>query len=206
MTENSGEFQFDQNLAQVDDIFSLAKEGLFNHVIDADTQIQYLELLKPEYYPIVSGEQKLNKMLLKRDNANSELLVLPENFRTMAEALNDTIGNSPTRHSLKLAGKLFEKLGTDLSEVAKSDGVLPTKLSYKSIIVEIGEDESSIRFLPPLTLHKIDFDDENEVLDLRDILMNQLYHSCYIGASNKSQQQWLPSVFKSFVDNFDINN
>lgn len=205
MAELYREHGREECIIPVEGVYSLTKEGLFEHNIDKQTGQEYLVLFESEKYPFADEGSVLEDLILRRSPEDEDKLLLPEQYRTMGQVLNDTIGNVPTRHSLDLATKIFETLGSKLSLLAEYDGILPENISYKQIIIGLGSDGFNIKLLPPLTLQKAEDDEIYSLKNISMMLSTQLYSSCYNGASNRSQQEWLPTIFKRFVENFKLD-
>lgn len=194
-------------LRPISGLFSLTEKGLFQHELDPITEDQYLVPESGLVYPFDVGGVELERLLLRRvnlvqDDTTTVALELPKHFVTMGQALNDTIGNVPTSISLELTKKLFEKIGNELSILASIDHVLPEILTYKQILVVKDEEGLGIKLIPPLTLQHLHDESVHLQIDTTMMLGNQLLISCYYGASNKSQQDALPDVFKSFTRAF----
>jgi len=183
-------------------VFALTTPS-FEHVYDPEDGSQFLVLCEETQYPI--GEHDSSGLILDQVSTSddSNVLMLPDNFVTMAQTLNDTIGNSPSNTTVELSKRLFKRLGYQLSQMSVHDGVLPENIHYRQIIVVKDSKNDGLRLLPPLYLQPSS-DHIYSELDTRTMLTHQLFNSCYHGASNKSQKDALPRIFKGFVDAFKV--
>lgn len=191
----------EDKLSRVEGLFSLAQKDLFEHLIDPESGRQYLALCEGIEYPD-SGEIESADVILptRTTEQGRSLLLLPEDFVTMAQALNDTIGDYSS-NSLFMARGLFEKLGDELSIIVNFDGVVPENIHYRQIVMAKEEQGLGVKILPPLKFQPKS-DAVHSEMDAKTLITQQLFQSCYYGAANKAQKDALPIAFRGFIDAF----
>ncbi len=190
------------NLQVADSLFLQLIDRGVEHVVDAVTQQEYIRYHQGVDYPTPSSPEARDILLktVSSDDTHT-YLELPNNYVTMAQALNDAIGDSPTPQSQDAARELFEELGLALAQVAQTRGLVPEHLDYRQVIFIRGE--PGVRLLPPLALTDMTADSEVYASpDYRMLIAMQLLTTCMNGASNTSQRGALPAAFKGFVESF----
>lgn len=149
-------------------------------------------------YPDNKPHQELSRLLLPQAvEDEGRVLVLPPNFVTMTNALNDAIGDNTSRKSKDIMTDLFSEVARGLAQVAMRDGIVPVSVGYKNII--FSREAAGAKLLPPIEF--VEFSPINKdqaqlhvVGSFRDSLKN--------GAANTTQRRHSMAVFKGFTNNF----
>lgn len=153
-------------------------------------------------YPARDPERhrQLDELLLKEaadSTPEQRKLVIPDNFVTMGQALND-LANAPANVDAQTIGnELFKEVGESLAEVAKTDGLVPTQISYQNFIFSRERNEATPYLLPHIEFSEIA---ERESVDLQRAVVGLLDSSCHQGADNASQQELVPGWVEAFKE------
>lgn len=190
----------DLELRKVDAAFSLAQLHGIEHLVDKSGQ-QYITYEKGIPYATTEAGHSLGSILLGHvveleDPADGrQWLMLPDNYVTMAQALNDAIGNRSTEASLTLAHDLFAELGAELAQIAQTDRLAPQHLGHKQVIFL--RDSAGVKLVPPLRM--VDFEDAEVA---RERSLTQLWQSCARSVVTQVQMNELMIAFKGFEELF----
>lgn len=192
------------DLRKVDAAFSLAQMHSIEHLIDSSGR-QYIAYERGIPYPDAEAGHALASILLDRIASpvpapeipadNRRWLILPDNYVTMSQALNDSIGNQSTDASQALAHDLFAELGAELAQVAQTDGLVPQHLSHRQVIFL--RDSAGVKLTPPIKM--IGFESADEA---RERGLQQLWYSCIRTAVTQVQMDELTAAFKGFEELF----
>jgi len=186
---------------RADAVFNLAQTPGVEHLIDSETGYQYLQIDESVVYPNADDTFTLQDVLLERSpdfsngDGNKTYLLLPDNYATMAQALNDAIGQSATNTSREVVYDLFGELGSVLGRVAQHDQLVPQSLDYRRVLFL--RDVIGVKLLPPLAMERFM---DKEVAQRKVIA--SLWRTCVQGASNAPQKNQLPQAFRGFVIGF----
>ena len=149
------------------------------------------------YYPEATGkESRLSKMLLDRDEKGR--LLLPKNYITLGQALNDAAGSMNRNKGLGNARMLLEELGTGLREIAEVEHKVPDAISYLNVIYS--REEEGAKLLPPVNF--VDFD-APFLEQAKSHVSEMLWQSLEAGAANVNQQTFIVDAFGGFVKEFN---
>lgn len=161
-------------------------------------QKNYLVLDDYVDYPTPERGRALNELLLEEDEGEHRLLVLPDNFATMPQVLNDAIGDNTSDRAKELTIELFRELGMSLAEVAANDRMAPESLSYRNII--LSREDPGPKLLPPISFIEFSKYDDDQV---KVHVIESLRKSLYRGAANSTQKRNVTAVFSGFIKGFD---
>lgn len=152
-------------------------------------------------YPEREEGKELSKLLLpgEKGRYGGQYLELPENYVTMAQALNDAIGDNASDRSKEMMRGLFMELGESLGRVARGDRQVPREFSYKNVI--FSRDEIGPKLLPPVEFISFDPNQGNSAVAQQHVI-DSLYASLQKGAANSTQQRNVADVFGGFIKAF----
>lgn len=151
-------------------------------------------------YPIREPEQhrQLDSLLLPDVidiGTGQRTLLIPDNYVTMGQALND-LSNAPANvDARQLGAELFREVGESLARVAAEDGLVPTQLSYLNLIFSREREEATPYLLPHIEFSEIAARDGAE---LQRVVASLLDSSCRQGADNAAQQELIPGWIEGF--------
>jgi len=169
--------------------------------VDSDRRSNrsYVMIDQDVEYPQPSNKQ-LDRLLLphKEDSVGIRHLLLPENFITMPQILNDAIGDNKSDRSIEVARTAFAKVGRGLARVAMLDHEIPEDLSYKNIV--FSRNGYGFRLLPPIKFvpFQIQFSEQ-----AKSHVVKSLSGSLEEGASNTTQVGNVYAAFGPFIKNYD---
>lgn len=153
-------------------------------------------------YPDPDQGEELSKMLLpgEKGTRGGRHLELPDNYVTMAQALNDTIGDNTSAESRQQMRGLFAELGRSLGRVASRDLLVPVEFSYKNVI--FSREEIGPKLLPPVEFISYEPSHINAVQAKKHVV-ESLYDSLQKGAANSTQRRNVVDVYAGFIKDFD---
>lgn len=159
------------------------------------TVIQYDE---PQSYPdFDNSSSALRSMLLKKSDVGDDSYVMPRNYITLGQALNDAAGGVGVERGEEASRLLLGELGKGLGSLVR-EGFVPRDLNYLNVV--FSRYDSGAKLMPPLEL--IDFD-PHEKSDAREYVISSLLASLQEGATGPEQERLLSKTYGDFVKGFD---
>lgn len=188
---------------------SLTFEGFMEHKFDPTTGREYLVLDPETPYPIPDHEDMLDDLVLPVNETStlSRYIALPQQYKTLEQVLKDATPTSADKPSeaIEEANAIFTQLGDEFTNLVNSDGVLPTDIAARQLIVICDGDWRAVKILPPLRVNDVDTENYHGT-DVSMMLKIQLYNSLHYRVSSKDEKVILPKLFKSFVRAFSYEH
>jgi len=178
----------------VDALFSVSRLNTVEHLVDGCSR-EFIRVSDGISYPDDSSGL-LQEVLLRKNvsgDTQKREYMLPDNYATFGQALNDAIGIRGNKNTLEIGYELFYELGETISRIAETDGVVPKSLSYNDVIFLT--DTMGLKLLPPLEVTHAETEIKNQLAD-------SLYRSCTDAVATKTQQRQLDDIFVGFSEWF----
>lgn len=137
----------------------------------------------------------LKSMLL--DQSPKGDLILPDNYITLGQALNDSAGQVKSISGSNGSGQLFSELAHGLSNVAQ-EGIIPKNIGYLNVL--FSREEHGAKLLPPVEFIAFDSQDKDQA---RQHVLDSMWQSLEAGAATRDQLQLITETFGNFVTEFD---
>lgn len=151
-------------------------------------------------YPSPRLDSELNRLLLfgMVGYSGERRLLLPENFVTLPQVLNDAIGDNKSDRSMEIARRTFAEIGSSLGRVARIDRQVPRDISYKNII--LSREAPGVKLLPPIEFVTFNTRESDTA---KNHTVAKFRESVLKGASNTTQQRNILEVLGGFIKAYD---
>lgn len=176
----------------------LSSEVAGHYDYDYATKLGLLHLEPGFEYPTTPISPAVDAMLLERHD--QQTLIVPDNFITLGQALNDASGSGGDHIGGAQKGRdILEKLAVTLAEAA-NEGFVPRELTYEKVLYS--REDEAFKLLPPLDMQAFEIKRFKSVAKRH--VESSLWQSLQQGAETDVQREFIVSAFGGFVERFQL--
>lgn len=167
-----------------------------SYEFDQGSKQGLLHLPKGVPYPSEPVNSRVDRLILSHQNANT--LILPDNFITLGQLLNDACGSGDHENGEEVGNHALQEVAKSLARAAFT-GYVPKALSYENIV--FGRDDMDVKLLPPIEFQE--FDPIRFKSSAKNHMRKSLWESLINGAETDRQRRFIAGSFAGFINKFD---
>ena len=185
-----------ETMIPINSVFSLSEPPLVEHVLDTDTDKEYLRIAETVSYPHgYNTQDPIAELILPAVSNHPNLIALPSEYLTLQHILNEASGASVELQGdikARTTGEaafegIFDKIGSSVGRLASQASMVPEVLDYHRIIVEQSDEGAHVRLLPPADFTSVD--DPTAIKSAINEAGGTLRRSLYDNAVNNNQRR-----------------